>query len=150
MVLAPLTRNRSYGNVPQPHAQLYYSQRATPGGLLVTEATGISDTAQGYPKKSYTYELNFSLLVLIAWEFNYSIPVMIFCKIDLLGVFYFNFYMLLLHSYRYPDTPGVWTKEQIVAWRPIVKAVHDKGGIFFCQLWHVGRVSNTSNALPYH
>ncbi|WJX60045.1 12-oxophytodienoate reductase 1 [Trifolium repens] len=49
VVLAPLTRQRSYGNVPQPHAVLYYSQRASKGGLLIAEATGISDTAQGYP-----------------------------------------------------------------------------------------------------
>ncbi|GJN35976.1 hypothetical protein PR202_gb24797 [Eleusine coracana subsp. coracana] len=48
IVLAPLTRQRSYGNVPQPHAAVYYSQRATIGGLLITEATGVSDTAQGY------------------------------------------------------------------------------------------------------
>lgn len=48
IVLPPLTRSRSYRNIPQPHAVLYYSQRATPGGLLIAEATGISDTAQGY------------------------------------------------------------------------------------------------------
>ncbi|RZS20484.1 hypothetical protein BHM03_00053007 [Ensete ventricosum] len=47
IVLAPLTRSRSYGNVPQPHAAVYYSQRATDGGLLITEATGVSHTAQG-------------------------------------------------------------------------------------------------------
>ena len=47
VVLAPLTRQRSWNNVPQPHAILYYSQRATKGGLLITEATGVSDTAQG-------------------------------------------------------------------------------------------------------
>ncbi|KAJ7949726.1 12-oxophytodienoate reductase [Quillaja saponaria] len=41
------------------------------------------------------------------------------------------------------DTPGIWTKEQVEAWKPIVDAVHAKGGIFFCQIWHVGRVSNT-------
>ncbi|KAL2477587.1 12-oxophytodienoate reductase 1 [Forsythia ovata] len=89
VVLAPLTRNRSYNNIPQPHAAVYYSQRASSGGLLITEATGVSDTAQGYP-----------------------------------------------------HTPGIWTKEQVEAWKPIVDAVHRKGGIFFCQLWHVGRVSN--------
>ncbi|PIN00632.1 NADH:flavin oxidoreductase/12-oxophytodienoate reductase [Handroanthus impetiginosus] len=88
IVLAPLTRNRSYNNVPQPHAALYYSQRATKGGPLISEATGVSDTAQGYP-----------------------------------------------------DTPGIWTKEQVEAWKPIVDAVHQKGAIFFLQLWHVGRVS---------
>ncbi|KAG9139801.1 hypothetical protein Leryth_020211 [Lithospermum erythrorhizon] len=42
----------------------------------------------------------------------------------------------------YPHTPGIWTKEQTEAWKPIVDAVHAKGGVFFCQLWHVGRVSN--------
>ncbi|EYU35008.1 hypothetical protein MIMGU_mgv1a0088222mg, partial [Erythranthe guttata] len=47
IVLAPLTRNRSYNNVPQPHAAVYYSQRATKGGLLIAEATGVSDTSQG-------------------------------------------------------------------------------------------------------
>ncbi|CAL5379941.1 unnamed protein product [Camellia sinensis] len=89
VVLAPLTRNRSYNNIPQPHAILYYSQRTTNGGLLITEATGVSDTAQGYP-----------------------------------------------------ETPGIWTKEHVEAWKPIVDAVHSKGGIFFCQIWHVGRVSS--------
>ncbi|KAL7157424.1 hypothetical protein ABFS83_02G076400 [Erythranthe nasuta] len=47
IVLAPLTRNQSYNNVPQPHAAVYYSQRATKGGLLIAEATGVSDTSQG-------------------------------------------------------------------------------------------------------
>ncbi|GFQ00595.1 putative 12-oxophytodienoate reductase 4 [Phtheirospermum japonicum] len=45
-------------------------------------------------------------------------------------------------SHRYPYTPGIWTKEQIEAWKPIVDAVHAKGAIFFCQIWHAGRVSN--------
>ncbi|RWW32237.1 hypothetical protein GW17_00003094, partial [Ensete ventricosum] len=40
IVLAPLTRSRSYGNVPQPFAILYYSQRTTDGGFLIAEATG--------------------------------------------------------------------------------------------------------------
>ncbi|XP_026405672.1 12-oxophytodienoate reductase 2-like [Papaver somniferum] len=88
VVLAPLTRCRSYGNIPQPHAVLYYSQRTTDGGLLISEAAGVSETAQGYP-----------------------------------------------------ETPGIWTKKHVEAWKPIVQAVHDKGGIFFCQIWHAGRVS---------
>ncbi|KAG6406378.1 hypothetical protein SASPL_133978 [Salvia splendens] len=88
IVLAPLTRDRSYNNVPQPHAALYYSQRATKGGLLIAEATVVSDTAHGYP-----------------------------------------------------DIPGIWTQEQVEAWKPIVDAVHQKGGVFFVQLVHAGRVS---------
>jgi len=43
---------------------------------------------------------------------------------------------------RYPNTPGIWTREQVEAWKPIVSAVHEKGAIFFCQLWHAGRVSS--------
>lgn len=89
VVLAPLTRQRSYGYIPQPHAILHYSQRSTNGGLLIGEATVISETGIGYK-----------------------------------------------------DVPGIWTKEQVEAWKPIVDAVHAKGGIFFCQIWHVGRVSN--------
>ncbi|KAG4957584.1 hypothetical protein JHK82_043298 [Glycine max] len=69
IVLAPLFRARSYNNVAQPHAILYYSQRATKG-------------------------------------------------------------------------VGIWSKEQIEAWKPIVDAVHAKGGIFFCQILHTGRVSD--------
>lgn len=92
VVHGPLTRCRSYGCVPQPsHAALYYAQRTTPGGLLIAEATGVSDTSNGYP-----------------------------------------------------HTPGIWTQEQVEAWKLIVEAVHAKGGVFFCQIWHVGRVSHTS------
>ncbi|XP_057759871.1 putative 12-oxophytodienoate reductase 11 [Arachis stenosperma] len=90
VVLAPLTRQRSYNNVPQPHAVLYYSQRTTNGGLLIAEATCISPTARGYG-----------------------------------------------------DIPGLWSDEHVHAWKPIVDAVHANGGIFFCQIWHAGRVSNT-------
>ncbi|KAK8928747.1 putative 12-oxophytodienoate reductase 5 [Platanthera zijinensis] len=43
---------------------------------------------------------------------------------------------------KFDHTPGVWTKEQVEAWKPIVNAVHDKGAVFICQIWHVGRVSN--------
>ncbi|OMO83364.1 hypothetical protein CCACVL1_11413 [Corchorus capsularis] len=89
VVLAPLSRLRSYNFVAQPHAILYYSQRTTNGGFLIGEASGISETAQGYP-----------------------------------------------------NTPGIWTKEHVEAWKPIVHAVHEKGGIFFCQLWHAGRASD--------
>uniref|UniRef100_UPI0033413309 alkene reductase n=1 Tax=Castellaniella defragrans TaxID=75697 RepID=UPI0033413309 len=42
----------------------------------------------------------------------------------------------------YPDTPGIWCKAQIQGWQSITRAVHDKGGKIFLQLWHVGRVSD--------
>lgn len=48
IVMAPLTRNRAVeGLVPSPLAPTYYGQRAT-AGLIITEATQVSATAQGY------------------------------------------------------------------------------------------------------
>jgi len=49
IVMAPLTRNRAgEGNVPTDINTLYYSQRAS-AGLIITEASQISETALGYP-----------------------------------------------------------------------------------------------------
>jgi len=46
--MAPLTRSRAgQGNVPRALNALYYAQRAD-AGLIITEATQISSTAQGY------------------------------------------------------------------------------------------------------
>jgi len=42
----------------------------------------------------------------------------------------------------YPDTPGLWSDEQVEGWKLVTKAVHDKGGRIFAQLWHVGRISD--------
>ncbi|CAM6095391.1 unnamed protein product [Calypogeia fissa] len=89
VVYASLSRSRSVNNVPDPHAILYYSQRASPGGLILSEGTVVSPTGHGFP----------------------------LC-------------------------PGLYTKEQVEAWKPIVKAVHDNGAYFFSQLWHVGRRSH--------
>ena len=49
VVLAPLTRMRSEmpGNVPGSAMREYYQQRATPGGLLIAEATFISRQGNG-------------------------------------------------------------------------------------------------------
>jgi 2,4-dienoyl-CoA reductase-like NADH-dependent reductase (Old Yellow Enzyme family) len=45
-------------------------------------------------------------------------------------------------SVRFPRVPGIYNQEQTDAWRKVVDAVHAKGAIFFCQLWHVGRASH--------
>lgn len=42
----------------------------------------------------------------------------------------------------YPDTPGIWSDEQVQGWKLVTKAVHAAGGHIFLQLWHVGRVSH--------
>lgn len=44
----------------------------------------------------------------------------------------------------YLNTPGIWSHEQVEGWKKITKAVHEKNGIIFCQLWHVGRISHPS------
>ena len=99
IVMAPLTRNRAgAGNVPTAMNALYYAQRAT-AGLIISEATPISEMGHGYPA-----------------------------------------------------TPGIHSAEQVAGWKLVTKAVHDKGGHMYLQLWHVGRISHPSllpnNALP--
>jgi N-ethylmaleimide reductase len=101
IVMAPLTRMRARqpGNVPTELNARYYAQRASSGGLLITEATQISRRGQGYPA-----------------------------------------------------TPGIHSEQQVEGWRLVTKAVHEKGGLIFLQLWHVGRISHPSHqpdgALP--
>jgi N-ethylmaleimide reductase len=88
MAMSALTRCRAVeGNVPNPLAATYYSQRAS-AGLIITEATQVTPMGQGYP-----------------------------------------------------NTPGIYSDEQVKGWIKITDAVHQAGGKIFLQLWHVGRVS---------
>jgi 2,4-dienoyl-CoA reductase-like NADH-dependent reductase (Old Yellow Enzyme family) len=51
----------------------------------------------------------------------------------------------------YPDTPGIWSEEQVAGWKRITEAVHAAGGTMLLQLWHVGRISDPEylgGALP--
>ena len=93
VVMAPLTRMRAGlpGNVPHALNVEYYRQRASQGGLIISEGTQISPTAQGMPA-----------------------------------------------------TPGIHSQAQIEGWKAVTQAVHDKGGLIFLQLWHVGRISHSS------
>ncbi|MCD0489875.1 alkene reductase [Pedobacter sp. MC2016-14] len=43
-----------------------------------------------------------------------------------------------------PFTPGIYTKEQIDAWKKVTQAVHENGGTIYAQLWHTGRVGHSS------
>ncbi|RLN86549.1 hypothetical protein BBJ28_00001502 [Nothophytophthora sp. Chile5] len=93
VAMAPLTRLRTGAEgVQKAFGVEYYSQRATDGGLLITEATDISKQGNGYF-----------------------------------------------------GAPGLYMQEQVEAWKPVTKAVHDKGGKIFVQLWHTGRVSHPLN-----
>jgi len=42
----------------------------------------------------------------------------------------------------YPDTPGIWSDEQVEGWQLVTEAVHSEGGRIVLQLWHVGRISD--------
>ena len=91
VVLAPLTRCRA-GNARLPNELMatYYAQRSS-AGLLISEATAISEEAYG-------------------------------CI----------------------NAPGIYTDEMTEGWKQVVRAVHEKGGVIFLQLWHMGRASHSS------
>lgn len=88
IIMAPLTRCRARGRVPNSLMVEYYTQRAS-AGLILTEATSVDPMGVGYP-----------------------------------------------------DTPGIWSQEQVEGWKKVTEAVHKNGGLIFLQLWHVGRISH--------
>ncbi|MDJ0598522.1 MAG: alkene reductase [Crocosphaera sp.] len=49
-------------------------------------------------------------------------------------------------------TPGIYSDEQMEAWKPITQALHERETPIFLQLWHCGRASHSSfqenNQLP--
>jgi len=47
-------------------------------------------------------------------------------------------------GHGYYATPGIHTDEQVEGWKIVTDAVHARGGLIVCQLWHVGRVSHVS------
>ena len=88
ILMAPLTRGRSgAGHVPVSELKAeYYGQRAA-AGLLIAEATGITQEGLGWP-----------------------------------------------------SAPGIWSQEQVAAWKPVTDEVHARGGRVILQLWHMGRL----------
>jgi N-ethylmaleimide reductase len=91
IVLAPMTRSRAgKGRIPNQLMAEYYVQRSS-AALMITEATTISEEANG-------------------WN----------------------------------ESPGIYTDEMTEGWKQIVNAVHEKSGVIFLQLWHLGRASHNS------
>ncbi|KAI0854533.1 NADH:flavin oxidoreductase/NADH oxidase [Xylaria cubensis] len=39
----------------------------------------------------------------------------------------------------FQNIPGIWTQEQIQAWKEIADSVHSKGSYIWLQLWAMGR-----------
>ena len=61
----------------------------------------------------------------------------------------------------WPAAPGLWTDEQVEAWKPVTAAVHEAGGRIVAQIWHMGRLarpdvtgqaplSSSATLAPYH
>lgn len=42
------------------------------------------------------------------------------------------------------QAPGLYTEAHAQAWTNIISAVHNRGGVIFCQLWHTGGASHSS------
>ncbi|GHA31784.1 alkene reductase [Photobacterium aphoticum] len=42
----------------------------------------------------------------------------------------------------YPNTPGLFSEEQVAGWKVVTDRVHERGGKIFAQIWHCGRVSH--------
>lgn len=47
-------------------------------------------------------------------------------------------------GFGYPNTPGIFTADQVAGWKLVTDAVHAAGGRMVLQLWHVGRISHPS------
>ena len=45
----------------------------------------------------------------------------------------------------YARTPGIYSRQQIEAWKTVTKAVHQAGGSIFLQIMHVGRIAHSAN-----
>jgi N-ethylmaleimide reductase len=88
ILMAPLTRGRSgAGHVPITALKAEYYAQRTAAGLIIAEATGITQEGLGWPA-----------------------------------------------------APGIWSDEQVEAWKPVTEAVHDADGRIILQLWHMGRL----------
>lgn len=42
----------------------------------------------------------------------------------------------------YTYVPGIWSDEQIAAWKQVTDAVHEKGSYIYAQLWALGRTAD--------
>jgi len=91
IVMAPMTRSRALGGVPNDLMRSYYQARAT-AGLIITEGVAPSPNGLGYAR-----------------------------------------------------TPGLFSDQQVSAFRSVTDAVHEAGGRIFAQLMHVGRISHPLN-----
>ena len=91
IVMAPMTRSRAIGNIPNDLMATYYHQRAM-AGLIITEGTSPAPNGLGYAR-----------------------------------------------------IPGIFSEAQILGWKKVTSAVHERGGKIIVQLMHTGRISHKLN-----
>jgi hypothetical protein len=80
IAMAPLTRMRNQDGTQAPKTELapeYYQQRASKNGLLITEATFISEEAGGYPNAPGIYSDT-----QVGKDTTFMVALLITCKID--------------------------------------------------------------------
>ncbi len=44
-----------------------------------------------------------------------------------------------------PLTPGLYTQDQINAWKKVTKVVQEAGSVIYAQLWHTGRIGHSAD-----
>ncbi|EUJ33423.1 NADH:flavin oxidoreductase [Listeria floridensis FSL S10-1187] len=55
-----------------------------------------------------------------------------------------------LEGQGYMNSPGIYNEAHIKAWHKVTDAVHEKGGKFFIQLMHAGRMNHPDNTIDHH
>lgn len=50
--------------------------------------------------------------------------------------------MILPNTSAFIAEPGIYSGEQVEAWKQVTTAVHQKGGKIFLQIWHAGRAAH--------
>lgn len=88
IIMAPLTRCRAPGHMPNDLMREYYTQRAS-AGLIITECTMVTPNTSAFATE-----------------------------------------------------PGIYSDEQVEAWKKITDSVHAAGGRIFMQIWHAGRAAH--------
>jgi N-ethylmaleimide reductase len=53
--------------------------------------------------------------------------------------------MIAPNTSAFVTEPGIYTAEQVAAWKKITDAVHAKGGQIVMQIWHAGRAAHPAN-----
>ncbi|KAK9467535.1 hypothetical protein V1512DRAFT_138837 [Lipomyces arxii] len=46
-----------------------------------------------------------------------------------------------LFAGAYSNVPGIYTEDQVAAWKKVTDAVHSKGSYIFLQIWAIGRIN---------